>query len=390
MRHLVIWLAIIGPTIVHAQTPPLYRVTRTMTLGGDGELGLHRRPIRPTHRVFIGRQDRVMVVDDDRGTLIGEVTGINGAHGTAIAERSRPWLRDLRQRSLSRDVRPEDVQSARPHSRGRRRRRDHLRSRRRIACSRSMATRTRRPSSIRRPASCVTNMPLGGKPEYGVSAGDGKVYANLTDTSEVVEIDAKALDGLAPLVDRPLQAAGGDGDRHGAPSAVQRLPQRRDGGVGLSGGKVVATRSDRRRRRRRRLRSGVRRRVCVERRRHADRHSPGHAGSVSRRRNAADCAGIAKHGARPDDASHLHRRSEVRAGAGGRPGARPRPARFVRSAGRRAIALAADAETPHLRVRGGLIGGYAGVLDYNRFLNAVDQLTVLFLDLGLLMKSMMS
>jgi DNA-binding beta-propeller fold protein YncE len=37
----------------------------------------------------------------------------------------------------------------------------------------------------------VTNIPLGGKPEYGVSAGDGKVYANLTDTSEVVEIDAK-------------------------------------------------------------------------------------------------------------------------------------------------------------------------------------------------------
>jgi DNA-binding beta-propeller fold protein YncE len=38
----------------------------------------------------------------------------------------------------------------------------------------------------------VTNIPLGGKPEYGVSAGDGKVYANLTDASEVAEIDAKA------------------------------------------------------------------------------------------------------------------------------------------------------------------------------------------------------
>ncbi len=36
----------------------------------------------------------------------------------------------------------------------------------------------------------ITNIPLGGKPEYGVSAGDGKVYANLTDVSEVVEIDA--------------------------------------------------------------------------------------------------------------------------------------------------------------------------------------------------------
>src|SRR5262249_28520070 len=32
---------------------------------------------------------------------------------------------------------------------------------------------------------------LGGKPEYGASAGDGHVYANLTDTSEVVEIDAR-------------------------------------------------------------------------------------------------------------------------------------------------------------------------------------------------------
>jgi DNA-binding beta-propeller fold protein YncE len=39
----------------------------------------------------------------------------------------------------------------------------------------------------------VTNIDLGGKPEYGVSAGDGKVYANLTDNGEVVEIDAKAL-----------------------------------------------------------------------------------------------------------------------------------------------------------------------------------------------------
>jgi hypothetical protein len=39
--------------------------------------------------------------------------------------------------------------------------------------------------------SLITNIALGGKPEYGASARDGRVYANLTDTSEVVEIDAK-------------------------------------------------------------------------------------------------------------------------------------------------------------------------------------------------------
>src|SRR4029077_18206208 len=42
------------------------------------------------------------------------------------------------------------------------------------------------------PGALITNIALGGKPEYGASAGDGKVYANLTDTSEVVEIDAKS------------------------------------------------------------------------------------------------------------------------------------------------------------------------------------------------------
>jgi DNA-binding beta-propeller fold protein YncE len=38
----------------------------------------------------------------------------------------------------------------------------------------------------------MTTIDLGGKPEYGATAGDGMVYANLTDISEVVEIDAKA------------------------------------------------------------------------------------------------------------------------------------------------------------------------------------------------------
>ena len=79
----------------------------------------------------------------------------------------------------------------------------------------------------------VTNIPLGGKPEYGASAGDGKVYANLTDMSEVVEIDARNATRDASVVHRTVQAAGGDGDRCRASSAVQRMPQRRHGGLGL-------------------------------------------------------------------------------------------------------------------------------------------------------------
>ena len=41
-------------------------------------------------------------------------------------------------------------------------------------------------STVIDPASgkLITNIALGGKPEYGASAGDGKVYANLTDTAK--------------------------------------------------------------------------------------------------------------------------------------------------------------------------------------------------------------
>ena len=53
-------------------------------------------------------------------------------------------------------------------------------------------TRTLRRVIDPKHGKAITNLPLGGKPEYGASAGDGKIYANLTDTSEVVEIDAKA------------------------------------------------------------------------------------------------------------------------------------------------------------------------------------------------------
>src|SRR3954467_14613427 len=62
---------------------PGYRITQTYSLGGNGSWD-YLVPDPANHRVFIGRHDRVMVVDERTGGLLGEVTGINGAHGTAI------------------------------------------------------------------------------------------------------------------------------------------------------------------------------------------------------------------------------------------------------------------------------------------------------------------
>src|SRR5215831_3812706 len=86
MRHLVIVLVLASASLA-AQSAPQYRITQTFNLGGDGSWD-YIVPDPPSHRLFIGRQTRVMVVDENSGKLLGEVMGVNGAHGTAIAASS--------------------------------------------------------------------------------------------------------------------------------------------------------------------------------------------------------------------------------------------------------------------------------------------------------------
>ena len=64
MRDVVLVLALAAATLLLAQSPSSYRITRTYTLGGDGGWD-YIVPDPPNHRLFIGRQNRVMVVDED-------------------------------------------------------------------------------------------------------------------------------------------------------------------------------------------------------------------------------------------------------------------------------------------------------------------------------------
>ena len=189
MRHIALALTMAALTLL-AQSPSSYRVARTYTLGGDGSWD-YIVPDPPNHRLFIARQTRVMVVDEANGKLLGEVAGIQGAHGTAIAEATghgfatsgndqSVLMFDLKTfKVLGRIPAAEDADAILFDS----------------ASNRVFTLNgDAHSSTVIDPAAgkLITNIALGGKPEYGASAGDGKVYANLTDTSEVVEIDAKA------------------------------------------------------------------------------------------------------------------------------------------------------------------------------------------------------
>jgi len=189
MRNSVVVFTVAAATFLAGQSSSSYRITHTYAVGGDGSWD-YLVPDPPNHRLFIARQNRVMVIDEDTGKLLGEVTGIQGAHGTAVAEAAGRGFAtsgndqsvvmfDLKTfQTLGRIPAAEDADAIVYDG----------------ASNRVFTLNGDAHSSTvidPRAGTVITNIQLGGKPEYGASAGDGKVYANLTDTAEVVEIDAK-------------------------------------------------------------------------------------------------------------------------------------------------------------------------------------------------------
>jgi DNA-binding beta-propeller fold protein YncE len=189
MRRVGFIIALCSTLSLFAQSTGGYHVIQTYELGGDGAWD-YVVPQPSQHRVFVARTNRVMVIDEDTGKLLGEVMGISGAHGTAIAESSGHGFAtsgndqsvvmfDAKTfKELARIPAAEDADAIIY---------DPVSNRVFTFNGDAHSSTVIDPVAGKR----ITNLDLGGKPEYGVTAGDGKVYANLTDISEVVEIDAK-------------------------------------------------------------------------------------------------------------------------------------------------------------------------------------------------------
>jgi hypothetical protein len=189
MRRMAFVIALCSTLTLFAQSSGGYHVVQTYELGGDGAWD-YVVPQPSQHRVFVARTNRVMVIDEDTGKLVGEVMGVNGAHGTAIAESSGHGFAtsgndqsvvmfDAKTfKELARIPAAEDADAVIY---------DPVSNRVFTFNGDAHSSTVIDPVAGKR----ITNLDLGGKPEYGVTAGDGKVYANLTDISEVVEIDAK-------------------------------------------------------------------------------------------------------------------------------------------------------------------------------------------------------
>src|SRR5260370_26838941 len=188
MRIIALILTLVAVPSLLAQSSSAYRVTHNYPLGGDGSWD-YIVPDPPNHRLFIGRQDRVMVVDEGSGKLLGEVRGIQGAHGTAVAPDSGHGFAtsgrdeavimfDLKTfQTLGKIPAAEDADAI-----------IYDRAADRVFTFNGDA----HSSTVIDPraGSVVTNLSLGGKPEYAVSPGDCASSAHPTDVREITELDA--------------------------------------------------------------------------------------------------------------------------------------------------------------------------------------------------------
>ena len=181
-------LALLGASAAAAQS---YHVTKTVTLGGDG--GWDYVALDSVgHRLFIARQNRVMVVDPENGRVQAEIPGLQRAHGVAFAYEaghgfatsgpdSAVTMFDLKTlQVLGHTTAAPDADAVLydPASK-------------RVFTFNGDAHTSSAIDAVS--GARVGTIDLGGGPEFAVSAGDGKLYVNLEDKSEIVEVDAASL-----------------------------------------------------------------------------------------------------------------------------------------------------------------------------------------------------
>lgn len=179
--------ACIAPLAAQAGADAAYHVARDIKLGGDGRWDY---VVADTagHRLFIARQTRIMVVDPESGRVLGEIPGLNGAHGVALVyssghgfatsgHDSSVTMFDLKSLKVLRRTKAADDADAVLYD---------------PASNRVFTFNGDAGSSTAiDPVSgeVVGTVPLGGKPEFGVTDGIGHLFVNIEDKGEVVEID---------------------------------------------------------------------------------------------------------------------------------------------------------------------------------------------------------
>ena len=180
--------------------PGGYRLARTIPIGGEGGWD-YLTVDTAAHRLYVSHATRVEVIDTQNNTVVGAIPDTPGVHGIALAPEFRRGFTsngragtvtvfDLKTLAVITTVKvtgdKPDTITYEPTSR------------RVFTFNGDSANATAIDAAS---AQVVGTIPLGGKPEFAVADGNGRMYVNLEDTATLVAFDARTLEvkGRWPL-----------------------------------------------------------------------------------------------------------------------------------------------------------------------------------------------
>jgi DNA-binding beta-propeller fold protein YncE len=168
-----------------------YHLLKRIEVGGEGGWD-YLTVDSDAHRLYVSHATRVVVIDLNKGTAVGEIPNTNGVHGIAIApEAGRGFTSNGRDNNVTIfDLKTLNVLGQVKTGRNP----DAIiydpASRRVFAFNGGSADATAIDAATGTVAGTVA---LGGKPEFAAADGRGMVYVNVEDKSEVVAVDSKSL-----------------------------------------------------------------------------------------------------------------------------------------------------------------------------------------------------
>jgi YVTN family beta-propeller protein len=188
-RALLVSVSVLLGTAILSAGPSGYHVTKTVKLGGDG--GWDYLTVN-AGRIYISRGTHVMVVDADKGAVVGDIPNTNGVHGIAIApDLDKGFISDGRANDVTIfDVKTLKVTGTTPTGKNP----DAIiydpASKRVFTFNGASKDATAIDAKTGTVAGTIA---LGGKPEFAVADEKGHIFVNIEDTSEIVQFDSKKL-----------------------------------------------------------------------------------------------------------------------------------------------------------------------------------------------------
>jgi WD40 repeat protein len=168
-----------------------YQVIHKYVLGGDGGWDYLTLDAN-ARRLYIARATRVMVVDPDSGKLLGEIADTPGVHGIALVPElgkgfvscgraNSVTIFDMKTLATTGHAKTGDGPDAITYDPA---------SRRVFTFNGRSQDATAIDANSGNPVGTIS---LGGKPEFAVVDGTGRIYVNIESTSEIVVLDARKL-----------------------------------------------------------------------------------------------------------------------------------------------------------------------------------------------------